>query len=76
MERIKLISNILRAWVNVTVKKKGASKGANMLEYVLIASLIITLTWIGINALGGALGDFFNNLAEWVTERGNNLPRD
>jgi Flp pilus assembly pilin Flp len=76
MERTKLISNILRALVNVTVKKKGASRGANMLEYVLIASLIITLTWVGINALGDALGDFFNNLAEWVTNRGNNLPGD
>jgi Flp pilus assembly pilin Flp len=75
MERAKLISNILRALVNVTVKRKGASRGANMLEYVLIASLIITLTWVGINALGGALGDFFNNLADWVADRGNNLPR-
>jgi len=75
MERTNLISNIVRALVNVTVKKRGASRGANMLEYVLIASLIITLTWVGINALGDALGNFFDNLAEWVTDRGNNLPR-
>jgi len=76
MERTKVINNILRALVNVSVNKKGASRGANMLEYVLIAALIITLTWAGINALGDAVAEFFNNLADWVTDRANNLPGD
>jgi len=33
------------------------------------------LTWVGINALGDALSNFFNDLADWVADRGNNLPR-
>ena len=57
MEKQKLIRKV----------QNGKESGFTLLEYVAGATVIITVVFVGFNAMGKNLGEFFAGVGTWVT---------
>lgn len=49
-------------------------EGQDLIEYVLIGTLVSIAVVLGAGALGTNLNDWYNSLASWVTRRSNSVP--
>lgn len=47
--------------------KAREERGATATEYALLVALIAVILIVGVGAFGGALNDFFNGLADTVS---------
>jgi pilus assembly protein Flp/PilA len=49
-------------------------EGQDLIEYVLIGTLVSIAVVLGAGALGTNLNTWYDSLASWVTRRSNSVP--
>ncbi|MCS6962042.1 MAG: Flp family type IVb pilin [Deltaproteobacteria bacterium] len=53
--------------------KVKSKKGANALEYALVAVVVLMVVWAGFDAFGGQLGQFLQGVGDEIIQVGQDL---